>query len=40
MSGHVIQMIAGILAVASLATLILRRRVKAVPNKRPADRRR
>ncbi len=40
MSGHVIQMIAGILAAASLATLILRRRAKVAPYKRPADRRR
>ncbi len=40
MSGHTIQMIAGLLAGATLAFLILRRRAKVTTNKRPPSGRR
>ncbi len=40
MSGHAIQMIAGLLAGATLAFLILRRRAKAATSRKPAAGRR
>jgi hypothetical protein len=40
MSGHEVQMIAGVTAVAVLAVIILRNRSKAALRRRPARRRR